>query len=144
MCSKCGNSDIGLLLIRIAVAAVFLAFGWMKISNMSGTIGFFGQLGLGAFWAYVATAVELLGGIAVLLGVFMVPATILLAIIMVVAVVVATGKGGFGMYYSNVLLFLTLIGLAMTGPGKYSISAKCPCQKDGMPANGGSVEVPKM
>lgn len=124
-CMKCCNKSLGLLLIRIAVGAVFLIHGIQKLTNMEMTVGFFGQFGISAFFAWVAMIVETLGGLAILLGVFMVPAGILLAVTMLVAIIYVTGRGGLGGWEYNAVLLLTSLALATTGPGKYAVTDKC-------------------
>jgi len=57
------NVDLGLLLIRIALAIVFIAHGWQKLQNSSGVVGFFGSLGFAPIFAYLVIIIELLGGI---------------------------------------------------------------------------------
>lgn len=126
VCGKWANRNLGLLFIRIALGVTFIMFGWQKLSHMTDTVAFFSMIGMAAFWAYVTAIVEFVGGIVILLGVFIAPATILLAITMFVAVVAVTWKAGFvGGYALNFTLFFSLLGLCMTGAGKYAI-LRCP------------------
>src|SRR3989344_6474550 len=83
-CSWC-NTDSGLLVLRIGVAAIFITTGWVKLSDMSGTVGFFASLGFAPFWAYLVTGVELVGGLMVLFGVQARVAAAFLAVVMLVA-----------------------------------------------------------
>src|SRR3989344_1662976 len=62
------DSDLGLLSMRLGVALVFIYHGWLKYNNIAGTAGFFAKLGLASYWVYLVMALELLGGIALLLG----------------------------------------------------------------------------
>lgn len=115
------SSDTALLLVRVGLALVFIAHGWAKFSDMEGTIGFFASIGLASFFAYLVAAVELLGGIAMLLGVCTGVAGILLAVTMVGAIgLVKSGAGFIGGYEFDILLFLSSIAIAIAGAGKYT------------------------
>lgn len=118
------NSDVALLLLRVGLGLVFIAHGWQKFQTMQDTIGFFSSIGLSAFWAYLVATVELVGGLAVLLGVFTGYAGILLALVMVVAIVMLKfSKGFLGGYEFDLMLFLASLTVAFAGPGKYTVSA---------------------
>lgn len=116
------NTDIALLLIRVALALVFIVHGWAKLADLSGTVGFFGSIGLPAFLAYVVAAIEFLGGIAMLLGVFTGWAGILLALVMAGAIATVKLKAGFvGGYEFELTLFLAAIAVSLVGPGMYTV-----------------------
>lgn len=123
MMSKLHNVDLGLLLVRIGLAIVFVAHGWAKIGDMSGTISFFGSvLHLSPLWAYVVAYAELLGGVAMLLGVFTQWAGLLLAITMVVAIyLVKLSKGFLGGYEFDLMLFLGALAIVLAGAGRYTV-----------------------
>ena len=118
----------GMLPLRIVVGLVFLMHGAQKlfVFGLSGTADIMGKLGLPlpAVSATVVIAVELLGGLATLLGVFARLAGALLAFEMVVAIVVARLHGGFFAPYGYEFE-LTLLGACLTfavsGPGRMSL-----------------------
>lgn len=60
------------LLLRLMLGALFLAHFWLKafVFTPAGTVSFFASLGLPAGLAYLTMAVELLGGLALLAGVY--------------------------------------------------------------------------
>jgi uncharacterized membrane protein YphA (DoxX/SURF4 family) len=116
------NTDTGLLVLRIGVSIIFIFAGWMKYKDMTGTVGFFASIGFKAFWAYLVTAVELLGGIAVLLGVCTRVAAKLLAIVMVVAIYVVHGNPQ--MLMTPVLMLFATVALVLAGGGKYSLKSE--------------------
>ena len=118
-CSWC-NVDAGLLVLRIGVAGIFIMTGWMKVSDLPGTVGFFASMGFGAFWAYLVTAVELLGGVAVLLGIYTRVAAKLLAIIMVVAIVVLIRAHNVTLVIGPVALLASNLALVLAGSGRYA------------------------
>lgn len=117
-----GNTGLALLLIRLAVGGVFLAHGVAKLLSLDMTISFFTSLGLPAFMAYLIAAVETLGGLAVLLGVGVQTASLLLALVMVGAIYTVKGKMGFlGGYEFELTLLLAALSLSISGPGRYTI-----------------------
>jgi uncharacterized membrane protein YphA (DoxX/SURF4 family) len=117
------NHDLGMLLLRLAVGVVFIAHGWAKFADMASTIGFFGQLGMPPVLAYVVAAVELLGGLALVLGLYVDLAALLLSIVMVVALVfvkMVTFKAGLmGGYEFDLVLLASLLALIFVGPGRH-------------------------
>jgi putative oxidoreductase len=117
-----GGVNSGLLLLRIGVASIFVFAGWMKVSNLDATVGAFASMGFSAFWAYVVSFTELIGGLAVLLGFYTRVFAALLAIVMITATI-------FVHKDTTLLLniFVTL-SLVLAGGGKYSVVRKaCGC-----------------
>jgi putative oxidoreductase len=118
----------GMLPLRIVVGLVFLMHGAQKlfIFGSGGTADIMGKLGLPLplLSATVVIAVELLGGLAILLGVFARLAGALLAFEMVIAILVARVHGGFFAPYGYEFE-LTLLGACLTfafnGPGRMSL-----------------------
>ena len=134
LCCSCGEKsrEYGLLILRLVVGIVFIAHGWQKLSGgIEGVGGFFGVLGIPAagFFAYVVTFVELLGGIALVLGFLTSVASGLLAITMIVALFVVHLPNGFsvgnGGYEFVLTLLAAAIALSFTGPGAFSLDSKC-------------------
>lgn len=122
---KFHNPDVGLLLIRLGLAAVFIIHGWAKVQNIEATAGFFSKLGLGMFWVYVVAYVEFLGGLAMLTGFLARKAGLLLAIDMLVAIYLVHWSQGFsGGYEFPLILLLAALAIFFSGPGKYSLSKK--------------------
>jgi len=60
----------GILLLRVSLGLLFLAHVGLKIFvfTIPGTVGFFESLGFPATVAYAVIALELLGGIALIIG----------------------------------------------------------------------------
>ncbi|MEI8130271.1 MAG: DoxX family protein [bacterium] len=113
------TTDTGMLVLRIGLGIVFIVSGWMKVSNMHSTVGFFASIGFNAFWAYLASAVEFLGGIAVLLGVFTRIAAALLVVVMIVAVYVVHGQPT--MIMTPLSVGFSALALMFAGAGKYAL-----------------------
>jgi putative oxidoreductase len=118
----------GMAFIRAIVGIVFLLHGGQKllVYGVHNVAGMMGQLGIPApsVAAAVVTWVELLGGAALLLGLFTRVAALLLAFDMLVAVLKVHLKGGFflpmGFEYALTLL-VTNVSLAITGPGAAAV-----------------------
>lgn len=134
MIIKRTNVDVGLLLLRVALAATFIAHGWAKFQNLEGTTAFFAGLGLAAFFVYLVAVVELLGGLALLLGLFTDVAGIALAINMAFAIILVKLSAGFlGGFEFELVLLLAALGIAFAGPGKYAIRWAKQSSDAGMP-----------
>jgi putative oxidoreductase len=63
-------ADYGTTLLRIALGAMFLAHGLLKVLvfTLPGTAGFFASVGFPGFLAYVVAPAEILAGVALLVG----------------------------------------------------------------------------
>jgi len=117
---KVNRHDIGTFLLRIILGIIFIDEGYTKFTNLSMTMGFFGHLGLPAFLVYIVAFIELVGGIAMLLGIFTEYAGIGFVVVLLgVVLTVHSPHGGFlwGHQYEMTLLFASL-ALALIGPGK--------------------------
>ena len=116
----------GLTVLRLIVGIVFVVHGGQKLFLMGfgGVAGFLGSLGVPApgLFAVVVTLVELLGGLALILGLFTRVAAILIAIDMLVAILAVHLPNGFlasnnGIEFPLVLLS-SCVALAVAGPGE--------------------------
>ncbi|HXB08063.1 MAG TPA: DoxX family protein [Puia sp.] len=131
------------LLLRLIIGAGFMQHGWAKISR--GTAGFEKLLALQGvplphLNGMVGPYVELLGGLAILLGAFVMLTSIPLIVTMLVAMFFVQGHYGFSAiktigltpqgpvfgppgYEINLLYIAGLISLMLTGAGIFSIDA---------------------
>jgi putative oxidoreductase len=136
------NKDFALTLVRVGVALVFIYHGWMKVNGMEGTLGFFSSLGIPAFLTYFVAYVELLGGLALLAGMFVEFIAPIFAVIMFFAIYLVHFSKGFnnmaGGYEFQLLLLLSCIGLSFVGSGcalvnrltgKNKANCVCPIKK---------------
>jgi len=119
----------GLTLLRVVVGVIFIMHGWQKLSmGFQNVAAFLGSLGipLSTLAAVLLTIVELLGGVALILGVFTRYLASLLAIDMLVALILVHIKGGFfapkGVEFPLLLLTANL-NLLLAGAGALSVSA---------------------
>lgn len=111
------NTDVGQLVLRIGVGAIFIFAGYTKAADLSMTVGFFATMGFSAFWAYLVTAVEILGGLGVLLGVCVRCSALLLTIVMAVAIYLT--HGDLNMAMTPITIFFATLSLVLGGGGKY-------------------------
>ncbi len=132
------NKSLGLLILRLFVGGIFIVHGTQKLMHMEDTINFFSQINIPSFFAWVVAIVETVGGVALILGMFVQYASVLLSIILVVAIVkVKWVFGGetilskFAAGEIDLALLGSCIALAFTGPGKMSLSKWCKCHMNG-------------
>ena len=66
------NADLAATILRVSMGVLFLAHAGLKlfIFTPAGTVGYFASLGLPGPLAYPVIAAELLGGVALILGVW--------------------------------------------------------------------------
>ena len=129
---------MGLLVLRIALGSIFLVHGWI---NLVGGQSFLREMLAMVGWAppaivvWLITLLELLGGAALIVGLFTRWAALLLAGEMVVAVVLFHLRQGFlivalpnaplafGFEY-HVALIGGLVCLVLGGPGVFSLDER--------------------
>ena len=118
----------GITVLRVVVGIVFLAHGGQKLFvwGFGGMAGFLGQVGIPApmLAAVVVTLVELLGGLALLLGLFTRWAAIPLAINMAVAILTVHLRAGFFLpngYEFALTLLAATVALSLLGSGEASV-----------------------
>jgi putative oxidoreductase len=112
----------GLLSIRIIAGLTFIAHGVPKFFNVSGGYGFFESVNLPPELFVPVALLEVMGGLAILLGILTRIASALLIIEMIGAILtVKLSKGFIGGYEFELLLISICISLVIMGPGKISI-----------------------
>lgn len=112
--------NLGILLLRLAVGAIFVYAGYSKLINMSQTITYFGMIGFGPFWAWAASLVEFIGGILMIIGYGTQVAGVLLLVTMIVAVQKTFPQSGFTGSMGAIMLGITSLSIAISGCGSYS------------------------
>jgi len=119
------NSDRGLLLLRLAAGGVFVAFGLGKFVNHASELASFKGYGLPAPKAFVLAigAIELVGGLLLVVGALTRPTALELAGDMVGAIVVSgIAKGELISLTLAPAELAAMLLLLWTGPGAYSLS----------------------
>ena len=122
------TTDYGITLLRISLGIMWVAHALLKllVFTLPGTAQFFQSVGLPGVLAYPVFAVELLGGIALVLGIYARQAALLLVPIMAVATSVHAGNGwvhtsqGGGWEYPAFLISAS-IALWLSGDGALSL-----------------------
>lgn len=125
-------ADFAPLILRVAVGIIFTVHGYQKLMHMGvpGVAGFLGPMGfpMPELFAVILIAVELIGGIFLILGAFTQWSAKLLAIVAFVAWTMVHFKNGFpvgaGGYEYIMLIFAVTVSLMITGPGKFSVDHK--------------------
>ncbi|MGG3919201.1 DoxX family protein [Parageobacillus thermoglucosidasius] len=128
-------ASIGLLLIRFVFGLTFAGhgaqklFGWFGGHGLKGTAGWMESIGLkpGKAMALAAGANELAGGILFAIGLWTPLAALLMVVPMIVAIIKVHGPNGYWVtqngYEYNLAIIAVAIGVALTGPGQYSLDA---------------------
>ncbi|ALF08729.1 DoxX family protein [Parageobacillus thermoglucosidasius] len=128
-------ASIGLLLIRFVFGLTFAGhgaqklFGWFGGHGLKGTAGWMESIGLkpGKAMALAAGASELAGGILFAIGLWTPLAALLMVVPMIVAIAKVHGPNGYWVtqngYEYNLAIIAVAIGVALTGPGQYSLDA---------------------
>jgi len=126
-----GLLDLGILLLRITVGVILFvagaskAFGWFGGMGMDVTVSMFKSgSGISAFWAYVSTYAELIGGLLLIFGLFTRLGALALTINMLVAVIIVGTKNFFmgGGAYPFTLMIGSLL-ILLTGPQRISLDS---------------------
>lgn len=123
--------EIGALLLRVVLGITFFVHGLAKLQGgIENTAGWFSSMGLPGILAYVVTGIELIGGVALIVGLGTKIVSALLALIMLGAIVkVKIGAGFMGGYELDVVLLAIAIFLSITGSSMYSLDSKLPSKE---------------
>lgn len=90
------KNEIGKVILRIVLGLTFFIHGLSKFQGgISNTVGYFDSLGIPGFLAYAVAVIELIGGIALVLGVGTRIVSILFGLVMVGAIFTAKLPAGF-------------------------------------------------
>ncbi|ADO41625.1 Putative oxidoreductase catD [Ketogulonicigenium vulgare Y25] len=91
------TAPVALLILRVVLGLLFLAHVWLKIFvfTPAGTAGFFASLGLPGWFAYVTMLWEILGGLALILGVWPRAAALAMVPLLLGTIVTVHGPAGF-------------------------------------------------
>ena len=122
------TAEYGLALLRVSLGTMWIAHALLKlfVFTLPGTAEFFQSIGYPGVLAYPVFAVELLGGIALVLGVYARQVALALVPVMAVAASthfangwVHTSPGGGWEY--PVFLVAASVALWLTGDGAFSL-----------------------
>jgi putative oxidoreductase len=120
--------DMGLFFIRVALGLLFLAHGWSKVNNLPSTEAMFSHMGFSPGVAVLIAYLEVVGGVALILGLATRVFAVVFGIEMLVAVLISPLTRAIG--GTELLLSLASFGIALTGSGRFSLYAM-ECRKCG-------------
>ena len=134
------RSDYGVLLARLALGTLLLSHGLLKVFvfTIPGTVGFFDSLGLPPIVAYLTIFGEVVGGAAILTGLYTRLAAMLSVPILAGATWAHIGNGwvfsnqGGGWEFPALLVVLAII-VALQGSGPFALK-KLPIVDNFIPA----------
>jgi putative oxidoreductase len=136
--------DLGLTVLRVVTGIVFFMHGWTKVFvwGFEGTSAGFAQMGIplaGVMGPFVGL-LELLGGLALVLGLATRWISIPLAVTMVVAIVQVHLAAGFfapNGYEFPLTLLAGLVGLTLSGGGAFAVDNVLAARRAGATARTG-------
>jgi putative oxidoreductase len=118
--------DEAILIARVLLVVLFVVFGWGKLTNYTGTVGYMAQVG--APTPSVAALV-----VAVAIGLWTRPLALVLAVYTLGTALIghpfwtmegATRYGNAINFYKNISIIGGFLLLYVTGAGKYSMDAR--------------------
>jgi putative oxidoreductase len=123
------TAPYGVFVLRVALGVLFLAHFALKlfVFTPAGAAGFFGSLGLPPALAYVTMAAELLGGLALILGIYARAVALALIPLLLGTIVMVHGANGFffdakgGGWEYPAFWSIALLVLALIGDGAHAL-----------------------
>ncbi|MBT2688783.1 DoxX family protein [Bacillus sp. ISL-47] len=120
--------EVGTLILRVVLGLTFFVHGLVKFQGgIENTAGWFSSIGLPGFLATVVAGIELVGGIALVLGLFSRVVSALFVLLMAGAIIKVKLAGGFlgngqGAGYELDLALLAMAGaIAITGSKLFAL-----------------------
>ncbi|XEC93280.1 DoxX family protein [Paenibacillus tarimensis] len=122
--------EAGLLIVRLVLGITFVIHGIEKFQMGIGNVsGWFGSMGIPGFMAYIIAIIELVGGIAMILGLgtrivgILFAATMIGAIFKVKLASGFTGNGQMAGYELDLALLAISVLLALSGSRLWSVDS---------------------
>jgi putative oxidoreductase len=126
------NPDLAASILRVALGVLFLAHAGLKVFvfTPAGTAGFFQSLGFPGPLAYLVIAAEVLGGVALILGLWARWVSLALVPILLGAIYAPHGAAGF--FFSNqgggwefpAFWAVALVVQSLLGDGAFALGRK--------------------
>lgn len=128
------GTDLGLLVIRLGVGAMFVTLGWAKWQGgsdiwkqLGGAMTTFGITFQPVFWGFLAMFAELVGGAMLFLGILVRPFAAMMCFTMVTATAMLIGGGADLMKYGHALdMAIVFAGLTLAGGGRFALGHRIP------------------
>ena len=122
------QNDIVALVSRMFMCALFILYGYFKLTGYAGTAAYMAKLGLPSFFAALAVIIELGGGILILLGYHTRLAACGLAIYVVVAALIAhrhfADPNQLSHFMKNMAIAGGFLAIAASGGGAFSMDRR--------------------
>jgi len=123
------TAPYGTALLRVSLGMLFLAHVGLKIFvfTIPGFVGYFASLGLPAVAAYGVLALELLGALALILGVYAPWVAVPLALEMLGTIIMVHGHNGWlftnkgGGWEYPAFWTISLVALTLLGDGAFAL-----------------------
>jgi putative oxidoreductase len=129
--------EVGALILRLVLGITFFIHGLAKFQGGIGNIaGWFGSMGLPGFLAYAVAAIELVGGIALILGLGTRIISVLLVLVMLGAIIKVKlavgfmGNGKMAGYELDLALLAMAVYLGINGSQLLSLQTLFGSKKD--------------
>ena len=130
MLDRPSNAATAALLLRVSMGVMFLAHGLLlKVMTFgpAGTAGFFQSIGYPAALAYVVIALEIAGGVALILGAYVRVVSLVLIPVMIGATVQHLPNGWLfgaqgGGWEFPAFWTVALVVQALLGPGRWALA----------------------
>jgi len=123
---RCGNHGLGMFLLRVVAGVIFIYAGWWKLQNEAANVAGFAANHLPSWVAYGITWFEIIGGAALILGIFTCLFASLFAVEMAVATILSW-KMGFQIAQMPLLMLAVSLAIKHSGRGKWGIGRHCGC-----------------
>lgn len=125
------KTDIALLILRLVTGVAFAFHGWQKVAQMGvqNVSGFFGSAGvpLPGITGPAISWLELIGGVLLIIGLFLRFVPWLFVLDMLGAITFVHGKNGYSMEHMGFEYVLALgamaAAIALMGGGSFSVDA---------------------
>ena len=119
--------NLGTLVARILLAAIFILAGIGKLGDVQGFAGYMASGGVPAFLVWPVILFEILGGIALLIGFLTRPAALALGVFSIAAAVlyhfVPADQAQMTNFMKNIALGGGYLALGLLGGGQWSVDA---------------------
>jgi putative oxidoreductase len=123
------KNEIGALILRITLGVLFFVHGLVKFQGgIENIVGWFESIGVPGFLAYGVASLELIGGVALIIGFATRIVSVLYAVLMIGAIFTAKlsvgllGNGQMAGYELDLAFLAMAVFLAITDSRLFSIS----------------------
>lgn len=132
------TAPYAVLLLRVSLGVLFLAHVALKffVFTVPGFVGFFASLGMPAVTAYAVIALEFVGGVALILGIYAPWVSLPLAAEMLGTIVMVHGANGWmfankgGGWEYPAFWTVALLALFLLGDGAFALRPAYPAEGD--------------